>query len=179
MNMIETASTGEIAKYGMGASAPLGEEFKLPPIRVDAQVRDKDGNLISEAYGYNLKTTSLIGFLLTQGYARSGAATVGMAYVANSTDTTITETAASTVMANEITTNGLGRALCDSSTITAAAGTAVIVKQFTATGSSTVGKVCLASASTAGTVGHILLLSTPQPLINTNTFTVTFTITLT
>jgi hypothetical protein len=179
-SITESTASAELMNTRTGASSGLGDRMILHRAEGTFVAHDKDGNIVGEGKLLpNLKTTTGFGFVLTQAYAKSGAATVGLAYVACSTGTSITETAASTTMADEITDSGLARALCDTSTITAAAGTAVVVKQFTATGSKTVGKVCLASASSAGTVNHILLLSTAQPLINTNTFTVTITITLT
>lgn len=181
--MSNITENNHIAEGGLahaGADCAPADVMHLARATGTFVTRDADGNIIGQGDLLpNLKTTTGFGFVLTQAYARSGAATVGLAYVACSTGTSITENAASTTMANEITDTGLARALCDSSTITASAGTAVVVRQFTATGSITVGKVCLASAASAGTVNHILLLSTAQPLINGNTFTVTITITLT
>ena len=146
-------------------------------MRLNWEKRDAEGNLLASGKSKNLKTNAGLNFILAQAYSASGAAGTGLAYVACSTDTSVTETATSTTLSNEITTNGLARHI---GTFTSTGtGTCTISYQFTATGSVTCGKVALFSAAISGTMNHVLVVSPAQPLVNTNTFTVTFTITLT
>lgn len=101
--------------------------------------------------------------------------TNGFNYIALSNDP-VTETAASTVLSNEITTNGLGRA---SGTFahTAGTNTSTIDHTFTATGAQSCQKAALFTALVAGTMNHVLGF-TQRNLVLLDTIDVTYTISL-
>ena len=81
---------------------------------------------------FNVITTAGRDFLHTQGYDTAGGAANGFCFIGLSNDT-LTETSASTVLSNEITTNGLGRAVA-AFAHTAGTNTSTLTKVFTATG---------------------------------------------
>ena len=88
----------------------------------------------------------------------------------------VSETTASTTLSNEITLNGLGRAQ-GAYAHTASTNTTTITEVFTATGTQSAQKAALFTAVSAGTMNHALAF-TQRNLVNTDTLTVTFTITL-
>lgn len=130
---------------------------------------------VGEGRATNVITTVGRDFLHTQGYATSGIGANGLNYIALSNDT-LTETSASTTLSNEITLNGLGRA---QGTVAHTTGTAVttVQKVFTATGTQSAQKAALFNASSSGTMCHALSF-TQRNLVNGDTLTITFTITL-
>lgn len=111
-----------------------------------------------------------------QCFDTTGLAANGNNYIALSNDT-LTETASSTTLTNEIVSNGLQRA---QGTVTLPTGTGTdttIAKTFTATGSQAAQKAALFNASSSGTMNHVLAF-TQRSLISGDQLVVTFTITL-
>lgn len=131
--------------------------------------------LLSEDESWNLITNAGRDFLHQQGYATSGLGANGLNYIALSNDT-VTETSSSTTLSNEITLNGLGRA---QGTVahTAGTNTTTVAFTFTATGAQAAQKAALFTASSSGTMNHVLGF-TQRSLQSGDTLTVTFTITL-
>lgn len=123
---------------------------------------------------YNVKTTAGIDFLFVQGYS-TGPGGNGLNYIALSNDT-LTETSGSTTLSNEITLNGLGRAI-GAYSHSNGASTATVSKTFTASGSQSAQKAALFSASSSGTMNHVLSF-TQRSLISGDTLAITFTITI-
>ncbi len=123
---------------------------------------------------WNVITNAGRDFLHTQGYGAAGVAN-GLNFIALSNDT-LTETATSTVLSNEIVANGLSRA---SGTVahTTGTNTTTVDKTFTATGSQSAQKAALFTASSAGTMNHVLSFS-QRALISGDTLQCTFTITI-
>lgn len=137
--------------------------------------RSADGTLLHSETVKNLITNAGRVFLHTQGYATSGAAATGFCYIALSNDS-LTETAASTTLSSEIVANGLSRAI---GTVTLASGSGTsttIAKTFTATGAQSAQKAALFTASSAGTMNHVLSF-TQRALQTNDTLAITFTIT--
>jgi hypothetical protein len=125
---------------------------------------------------YNLITNAGRIFVHTQGYGTTGLGANGLNYIALSNDT-VTETAASTVLSNEIAANGLTRAQ-GTVTLPTGSGTQTTVdRTFTATGTVSAQKAGLFTAASAGTMNHVLGF-TQRNLINSDTLQITFTITL-
>lgn len=124
---------------------------------------------------WNLITNAGRDYLHLQGYGSSGLGANGLNYIALSNDT-VTETAVSTTLSNEITLNGLGRAQGTYSH-TAGTNTTTVSRVFTATGSQSAQKAALFTAAAAGTMNHVLGF-TQRSLINGDTLSLTFTITL-
>jgi len=124
---------------------------------------------------WNVITTAGRDYLHLQGYGTSGLGTNGLNFIGLSNDT-LTETTASTTLSNEITLNGLGRA-AGSYAHTGGTNTTTVSKVFTATGTQSAQKAALFTAVSAGTMNHALAF-TQRNLVNTDTLTVTFTITL-
>lgn len=124
---------------------------------------------------YNVITTAGRDFLHVQGYGSSGLGANGLNYIALSNDS-LTENSASTTLSNEIAANGLTRA---QGTVahTGGATTTTVSKVFTATGTQSAQKAALFTASSSGTMCHVLAF-TQRNLISGDTLTVTFTITL-
>lgn len=145
-------------------------QTELGPI-VDPSTMD----LISVEDSYNVKTTAGMDFLHTQGYGTAGLGTNGLNYIALSNDI-LTETTASTTLSNEIAVNGLARAQ-GAVAHTAGASTTTIQKVFTLTGSQSCQKAALFNAASAGTMNHALAF-TLRAMLNGDTLTVTFTITI-
>lgn len=143
-----------------GLFVPVPESFKL----VD------DPEVV-----WNLITNAGRDFLHLQGYGTTGLGANGLNYIALSNDT-VTETSASTVLSNEITLNGLGRAQ-GTVTHTAGTNTTTIDKTFTATGTQSAQKAALFTAVSSGTMNHVLGF-TQRSLIASDTLQITFTITL-
>jgi hypothetical protein len=154
---------------------PSGARVAWDPTRSDL-TPDADSYVeVSRETTHNVKTTAGIDFLFVQGYS-TGPGANGLNYVALSNDT-LTETTASTVLSNEITLNGLGRAI-GAYAHTNGTATATITKTFTASGTQAAQKAALFSASSAGTMTHVLSF-TQRSLVNGDTLAITFTITIT
>lgn len=124
---------------------------------------------------WNLITNAGRDFLHSQGYNTTGLGTNGLNFIALSNDT-LTETATSTVLSNEITLNGLARAQ-GTYAHTAGTNTTTIDRTFTATGTQSAQKAALFTAASSGTMNHVLAF-TQRSLIATDTLQITFTITL-
>jgi hypothetical protein len=117
-----------------------------------------------------------IDFIFSQSYNSTAAAqTNGLSWIALSNDT-LTETSASTTLSTEIAANGLTRAQ-GTYAHTAGQSTATVAKTFTATGAQSCQKAALFSASSSGTMNHALSF-TQRSLVNTDTLTITYTITI-
>lgn len=132
--------------------------------------------VLSDETTENLITNAGRIFLHKQIYDASGLSANGLNYIALSNDL-VTETAASTVLSNEIAANGLSRA---QGTVTLPVGSnnqTTVQKFFTATGTQSAQKAALFSASSAGTMNHVLGFA-QRNLINGDALQVTFTITL-
>lgn len=132
--------------------------------------------LLSEDEAWNLITNAGRIFLHKQGYDTTGLGANGLNYIALSNDA-VTETATSTVLSNEIAVNGLSRAQGTVTLPTGAGNQTTIAKTFTATGTQSAQKAALFTASSAGTMNHVLAF-TQRNLVNGDTLAVTFTITL-
>ncbi len=125
---------------------------------------------------WNLITNAGRIFLHKQGYDTTGLGANGFNYIALSNDT-VGETAASTTLSNEIAANGLTRA---QGTVTLPTGTGnqtTVDRTFTATGTVSAQKAALFTASSGGTMNHVLGF-TQRNLINADTLQITYTITL-
>ena len=124
---------------------------------------------------WNLITFAGRDFLHLQGYGSSGLGANGLNYIALSNDP-VTETTASTVLSNEIAASGLGRV---QGTVTHTAGTnaTTVVRVFTASGAVSAQKAALFTASSSGTMNHVLGF-TQRNLISGDTLSVSFTISL-
>lgn len=125
---------------------------------------------------WNLITNAGRIFLHTQGYGTAGLGANGLNYIALSNDA-VTETATSTVLSNEITLNGLGRAVGTVTLPTGAGNQTTVDKTFTASGAQSAQKAALFTAVSAGTMNHVLSF-TQRSLITSDTLQITFTITL-
>ncbi len=125
---------------------------------------------------WNLITNPGRIFLHTQGYAASGLGANGLNYIALSNDT-VTETATSTVLSNEIASNGLTRAQGTVTLPTGSGNQTTVDKTFTATGTVSAQKAALFTAASSGTMNHVLGF-TQRNLINADTLQITYTITL-
>lgn len=111
-----------------------------------------------------------------QAYGTSGLSANGLNYIALSNDT-VTETATSTTLSNEITLNGLGRAQGTVTLPTGSGNQTTIDHTFTATGAQSAQKAALFDASSVGNMNHVLAF-TQRSLVNTDTLQTTYTITL-
>jgi hypothetical protein len=131
--------------------------------------------VVSEETVSNLLTKAGRDFLIQQTYSSSPSATASLRWIALSNDT-LTETVDSTTLSNEITTAGLARA---EGTVSHTAGTATVEVEhtFTATGAVTCRKAALLSASSSGSIHHILAFASAKTLASGETLTVRFTIT--
>jgi hypothetical protein len=125
---------------------------------------------------WNVITNAGRQFLHKQGYDTTGLGSNGLNWIALSNDT-LTETASSTTLSTEIAANGLTRAQGTVTLPTGSGNQTTVVKVFTATGTQSAQKAALFTASSSGTMNHALSF-TQRNLINTDTLTVTFTITL-
>jgi hypothetical protein len=132
--------------------------------------------VLGEDEAWNLITNAGRIFLHTQGYGTSGLGSNGLNFIALSNDT-VTETSTSTVLSNEIATNGLGRAVGTVVLPTGSGNQTTIAKTFTATGAQSAQKAALFTAGSSGTMNHVLSF-TQRSLISGDTLAVTFTITL-
>ena len=170
-------------RLGLAASLAVGALFGVrldESIRVERAVgviehRDTTGRLLNRQVVRNVKTNGGIDFNHTQSYSQAAQAS-GLTYIALSNDT-VTETATSTTLTNEIVANGLSRAV-GSFSHTAATTTSTIGKTFTcATAPQAAQKAALFSAGAAGTMHHVLAF-TQRSLQIGDTLAVTFTITV-
>lgn len=132
--------------------------------------------VVDEAEALNLITNAGRVFMHTQCYGSAGLGANGLNYIALSNDT-LTETAASTTLSNEIAANGLTRAQGTVTLPTGSGTQTTVAKTFTATGAQSAQKAALFTAAAAGTMQHALAF-TQQTLANGNTLAVTFTLTL-
>jgi hypothetical protein len=147
------------------------------PIRwLAPEVPDLDSvEVVDDQTTYNVITNAGRVFLHAQGYGTSPGAN-GLNYIALSNDT-LTETASSTTLSSEITTNGLGRAQGTVTLPTGAGTQTTVARTFTASGAQSAQKAALFTASSGGTMNHALSF-TQRSLQNGDTLAVTFTITL-
>jgi hypothetical protein len=111
-----------------------------------------------------------------QAYGTTGLATNGFNYIALSNDA-VTETAASTTLSNEIAANGLSRAQGTVTEPTGSGNQTTVAKTFTASGAQAAQKAALFTASSGGTMNHVLGF-TQRSLIANDTLEIVFTITL-
>lgn len=180
----EVIPAGESIGVGVNRRVLLTDEIVLG--RAAARIRQmrphilRDGSIEWEEIGeteevHNLITNAGRDFLHLQGYGTSGLGANGLNYVALSNDT-VTETATSTVLSNEIAANGLSRAQ-GAYAHTPGVNTTTIDKTFTASGSQSCQKAALFTASSAGTMNHVLGF-TQRSLVSPDTIQITFTITL-
>lgn len=155
-------------------SLHLTEHIATPPASVHI-VHRRNGRVLWEQTVTNLQPTAGRDFLILQGYGTTGLGTNGFNYIALSNDP-LTETTASTSLSNEITTNGFARV---QGTYTHVAGTNLltIAKTFTATGSQSVQKAALFTASSGGIMNHALAFQ-QRALVTTDSLSLTFTITV-
>lgn len=153
----------------------FGDVVVLQRARADIEHRDAKGRLLWRGSAKNLITNAGRDFLHNQGYKETGLGTVGLCYIALSNDT-VGETASSTTLSTEIAANGLTRAI-GTYAHTAGTNTSTITKTFTATGTQSAQKAALFTASSGGTMNHVLAF-TQRNLINGDTLAITFTITL-
>ena len=110
-------------------------------------------------------------------YVDESASKVAASFIGLSEDTNAPVNTDTTLAGEFDNTNGLGRANADSNTHTASAITSVISHVFTATGTqNNVQKTALFTAISGGTMVHENTF-TPEDLANTDTLTVTWTIT--
>lgn len=116
-------------------------------------------------------------YMFNQCYATSGIG-AGLNFIANSPDPISGhETASSTTLSAEVTTNGLSRAAATITAPTGSGNTGTIDKTFTATGTIASLKSGVFNASSAGTMQHVIEYSGTKSLVNTETLQVTYTIT--
>lgn len=176
----EGTVAGETASTGFRANSATDEGVKVHRamaivnhIRTDKVTGRK--RILGTDTVWNVKTTAGIDFLFAQGYGSSGAQANGLVYIGCSNDA-LTETTASTDLSNEIAANGLSRAI-GTYAHTAGQSTATISKTFTATGAQSVQKCALFSASSGGTMTHVLSF-TQRALQTNDQLAITFTITL-
>lgn len=153
-----------------GLFVPVPESFKIVDragVLCDKEETEEVWNLITNVGRI---------FLHKQGYDLSGLGANGLNYIALSNDT-VTETGTSTTLSNEIAANGLTRAQGTVTLPTGAGNQTTIDKTFTATGSQSAQKAALFTASSVGTMNHVLGF-TQRSLILNDTLQITFTITL-
>lgn len=171
----EKMAASVLLKTGLQSHMPIGRakmvitQKRLNPVTGQMeQVGD-----VEEVW--NLITNAGRDFLHTQGYGSSGLGANGLNYIALSNDT-VTETSASTTLSNEIVANGLARA---QGTVahTGGTNTTTIDHTFTASGNQSAQKAALFTASSSGTMNHVLGF-TQRSLISGDTLQITFTITL-
>ncbi len=137
-------------------------------------VHKRGDEVIAERDAWNVVTKAQIDFMFAQAYSTSTGAN-GLNYIALSNDS-VTETSTSTTLSSEIASNGLTRAQ-GTYAHSASAATGTISKTFTASGTQSCQKAALFSASSSGTMGHVLSF-TSVSLISGDTLAITFTITL-
>lgn len=124
----------------------------------------------------NLITNSGRIFLHQQAYSTSGLGANGLNFIALSNDA-LTETATSTTLSNEIVANGLARAQGIVTLPTGAGNQTIVSKTFTATGVVSAQKTALFTASSVGTMCHVLAFA-QRTLQVGDQLQITYTITL-
>lgn len=155
-------------------TSKFGDVIYLARARGDVEHR-RNGKLLWKGRAYNLITNAGRDYLHSQGYNTSGGAANGFCYIALSNDT-VGETTSSTTLSTEIAANGLTRAV-GTYAHTTGTNTTTISKTFTASGTQSAQKAALFTASSAGTMNHVLAF-TQRNLISGDTLAITFTITL-
>lgn len=133
-------------------------------------------DLLLEDEADNVTTDAGMIFLHTQGYSTASGVAAGLCYIALSNDA-VTETASSTTLSNEIAANGLSRAVGTVTLPTTTGRITTVAKTFTASGNQSAQKAALFTASSSGTMNHVLAF-TQRALISGDTLAVTFSITL-
>ena len=138
----------------------------------------RDGEVIWEGETHNVVTNSGRDFLHVQGYATAGIGANGLNYIGLSADA-LTENTASTTLSTELSGSGLTRAI-GAVSHTNGTNTTTVDKTFTMSGAGpqTVQKAALFTASSGGTMCHVLAFSTSRSLVLNDQLVVTFTITL-
>jgi hypothetical protein len=127
---------------------------------------------------HNLLTNAGRDFFHAQCYTNTVAGTQGTNYIAVSDDATDPD-ATDTVLAGEITTGGLERAVADTITHVADTNTTTLEITYTATSAFTdIHKSALFNAAAAGTMSHEAAFDTDVTLAVDDTLTVTWTLTL-
>jgi hypothetical protein len=135
---------------------------------------------LSESEAWNLIVNAGRIFLHTQGYGTAGLGANGLNWIALSNDA-VTETATSTTLSNEIVANGLSRAQGAVTLPVGAGNQTTVDKTFTcSTAQQAAQKTALFSASSSGTMNHVLAFTqrTLQPGPPGDTLQITTTITL-
>jgi hypothetical protein len=157
----------------------VADTLRLLPARVLIQHHrhhtDGSCELIDEEEVTNVITNGGRDFVMDQAYGTSPGSN-GLNWIALS-DSTLTETAASTTLSGEITGNGLARAQ-GTYAHTAGTSTLTVSRVFTATGAQSCRKAALFSASSGGTMNHAVAFASAKSLDPGDTLSVTFTITV-
>lgn len=172
--LAEEMKAGEGVGAGYSARAVLSEGMALPSAVVTI-VHRRNGVILDEQTVRNVITNVGRDFIHTQSYGTSGAAN-GLNYIALSNDS-LTENSASTTLSTEIVANGLARA---QGTVTHNAGTntTTVDKTFTcATAPQAAQKAALFTASSSGTMNHVLAF-TQRSLQIGDTLQITYTLTI-
>lgn len=170
-----------IAKHGGAGLVPAYEDDagRLVPGQrfIAPEVLDpRDHVVVWEDDSLNVKTTAGIDFTFSQTYGTAAQAN-GLNYIALSNDS-LTETSASTTLSSEIAANGLTRAQ-GTYAHTNGQSTSTVSHTFTcATSSQSCQKAALFSASSSGTMNHVLSF-TQRTLQVGDSIAVTYTITIT
>lgn len=142
---------------------------------VDVIVRDKNGNIKHQQRTYNLRTNVGVDFVADVLSKSPQPAPAN--YIAVSTDVAA-PAAGDTVLASEITINGLARAL-GTYTHTSFATSFTVDKTFTVSGGpQTVTKAALFNAAVAGTMVFEALFSSSATVTTSDTLSVLWTITI-
>lgn len=169
-----------IASLIPGNPADIGMVESVPVRRAMGVIEHfrPDGHggmlLLNREVTYNVITDVGRDFMHTQTYGTSPAGN-GLNYIALSNDT-VTETSASTVLSSEIVANGLQRAI-GAVVHNAGTNTTTVQKTFTASGAQAAQKAALFTASSSGTMNHVLGF-TQRSLQTNDTLQVTFTLTV-
>lgn len=157
----------------------MHESLHLLPARVRVQHHrhhaDGSCELIDEEEVTNVITDAGRDFVMNQAYSTSPGAN-GLNWIGLS-DSSLTETSASTTLSGEITSNGLARAQ-GTYAHTAGTSTLTVSKVFTATGAQSARKAALFSAASGGTMNHAVAFASAKSLDPGDTLSVTFEITL-
>lgn len=160
----------------INAAPSMGDTLNIGRACATIEHHSSSGDLLYSETVYNLITNVGRVQYHKQLFDTTGLASNGNNYIALSNDA-LTETAASTTLSNEITTNGLARAQGTVTLPTGAGTQTTIVKVFTATGAQAAQKCALFNASSAGVMNHVLAF-TQRSLQVSDTLTITITITL-
>lgn len=195
MNAREQIEIAEARLIGMGCRIRPGEVVALGRARLLVDHRRPGGWIKNPRTGllepdprsyeqvddpeevWNLITNAGRIFLHQQGYGSSGLGSNGLNWIGLSNDT-VTETGTSTTLSNEIAANGLARAQGTVTLPTGSGNQTTVDKTFTcATAPQAAQKAALFSASSAGTMNHVLGF-TQRSLQISDTLQTTFTITI-